>query len=226
MSSAAGTGASGASIQGLAAAAVVTALREARAPGDEQARRKRRDVSEEDFERRHAQVQDEKFWAWKQGTDNATHFKSKENLNFWSERPQNHSKWLKMVWVEFGCPGHGKGPWDGLGVMVKTKVTLDIMHGKERTMSGKKTSPILVAQHLRVTFCKKESLMEHVNTQINQVVVMYRSAEKVIRPSAPPDVSVCKGIMSCFSFLFLGVVRHYAKRPFCCWCAACSRVRG
>ncbi len=54
-------------------------------------------------------------------------FKSKENLNLWSERPQNH-EWMKMVWVEFGCPGHGKGPWDGLGAMVKTKVTLDIMH--------------------------------------------------------------------------------------------------
>ena len=52
------------------------------------------------------------------------------------------------------------------------------------------------------------------------------AAEKVIRPPAPPDVSVCKGIMSCFSFLFLGVVRHYAKRPFSCWCKACSRVRG
>jgi len=32
--------------------------------------------------------------------------------------------------------------------------------------------------------------------------------------------------MSCFSFLFLGVPRHYAKRPFSCWCHACSRVRG
>ncbi len=52
------------------------------------------------------------------------------------------------------------------------------------------------------------------------------AAEKVIRPPAPPDVSVCKGIMSCFSFLFLGVARHYAKRPFSCWCAACLRVRG
>jgi hypothetical protein len=93
-------------------------------------------------------------------------------------------------------------------------------------MTGNITSPILVAQHLRATFCKKEWLMEHVNAQINQVVVMYRSAEQVIRPPAPPDVSVCKGIMSCFSFLFLGVVRHYAKRPFSCWCKACSRVRG
>jgi hypothetical protein len=68
--------------------------------------------------------------------------------------------------------------------------------------------------------------MEHVNTQINEIVVMYLSDEKVIRPSAPPDVPVCKGIMSCFSFLFLGVVRHYAKRPFSYWCKACSRVRG
>ena len=110
--------------------------------------------------------------------------------------------------------------------MVKTKVTLDIMHDKERTMTGKVTSSILVAQHLRATFCRKEWLMEHVNTQINEIVVMYLSAEKVIRPPAPPDVSVCKDIMSCFSFLFLGVVRHYAKRPFSCWCKACALVRG
>jgi hypothetical protein len=72
--------------------------------------------------------------------------------------------------------------------------------------------------------------MEHVNVQINQVVVTYRSAEEVIRPPAPTDVSVCKGIMSCLSFLFLGVPRHYAKRPFSCWCLVqgmftCARAR-
>ena len=66
--------------------------------------------------------------------------------------------------------------------------------------------------------------MEHVNTQINEIVVMYLSAEKVIRPSAPSDVSVWNGIMSCFAFLFLGVVRHYVKRSFNCWCKECSRV--
>ena len=63
VSAAAGTCASGASIEGQAVAAVVTVLRDARAPGDEQPRRKSCDVSEEEFERRHAQVQDEKFWA-------------------------------------------------------------------------------------------------------------------------------------------------------------------
>jgi hypothetical protein len=44
--------------------------------------------------------------------------------------------------------------------------------------------------------------MEHVNTQINEIVVMYLSGEKVIRPPAPPDVSVCKGIMSFFLSCF------------------------
>ncbi len=95
-----------------------------------------------------------------------------------------------MVWVDFGCPDHGKGPWDGLGTMVKTKVTLDITHDKERTMTGKITSVILVAQHLRTTFCTNELFMDHVDSRINEMVVMYQSAEQVIRPSAPSDVSV------------------------------------
>jgi hypothetical protein len=87
-------------------------------------------------------VKHQSFWSWLQHTDNTTHFKSKENLNFWSERPTEYVKWLKMVWVEFGCPGHGKGPWDGLGAMVKSKVTVDIMHGKERTsVSGSQLNP-------------------------------------------------------------------------------------
>jgi hypothetical protein len=68
--------------------------------------------------------------------------------------------------------------------------------------------------------------MEHVDSRINEMVVMYQSDDQVIRPPVPPDVSVCKGIMSCFSFLFLGVSRQYAKRPFSCWCKACSCVRG
>jgi hypothetical protein len=66
-----------------------------------------------------------------------------------------------MVWVEFGCPGHGKGPWDGLGAMANSKVTVDIMHGKERTSTGQITSAMPVAQHLRAIFCNKDWDMEH-----------------------------------------------------------------
>jgi hypothetical protein len=41
----------------------------------------------ESFVQRH-----QSFWAWLQHTDNATHLKSKENLNFWSERPAEYAK--------------------------------------------------------------------------------------------------------------------------------------
>ncbi len=41
--------------------------------------------------------------------------------------------------------------------------------------AGKVTSPILVAQHLRATFCTKEWCMDHVNTPINEIVVNHDS---------------------------------------------------
>ena len=77
-------------------------------------------------------------------------------------------------------------------------------NAKERTMTEKVTSPILVAQHFRATFCTKEWCMEHVNTPINEIVVMYLSAEKDIRPPTSTDVSVCEQYAraSCHVFLF------------------------
>ena len=101
-----------------------------------------------------------------------------------------------------------------------------ITHGKERTSTGKITSAMLVAQHLRAIFCNKDWDMEHTDMKIQQVVVMYLNADQISRPLAPPIVSPCKGIMACFSFMFLGVPRHYARRSYSCWCTACSRVRG
>jgi hypothetical protein len=53
--------------------------------------------------------------------------------------------------------------------------------------------------------------------KINQVVVMYLKDDQVSRPPAPPGVSPCKGIMSCFSFTFLGLRRLYN-----CWCQTYS----
>jgi hypothetical protein len=49
-----------------------------------------------------ALVQKESYREWLQQTDNATHFKTKENLNVWSKRPRQHADWLKMVRVDFG----------------------------------------------------------------------------------------------------------------------------
>ena len=80
ISAAAGTAVSGASMQGQDVAAVVTVLRDARAPAEEQPRHKRCDVSETEFERRHALVQDEVFWVWLQGQCNAFQLERQSQL--------------------------------------------------------------------------------------------------------------------------------------------------
>jgi hypothetical protein len=75
------------------------------------------------------------------------------------------------------------------------------------------------------SFFPKGWSMEHTDMTINEVVVMYLNDDQVSRPTVPPIVTPCKGIMSCFSFLFLGVSRHYVRRSYSCWCMVYSRVR-
>ena len=55
---------------------------------------------------------------------------------------------------------------------------------------------------------------------------MYLDVDQIERPVSPADVSPVKGILSSYSFLFLGTPGHYAMRAYSCWCPACSRVRG
>jgi hypothetical protein len=78
--------------------------------------------------------------------------------------------------------------------MTKLKVTLDIIHNKEHTSTGKITSVMLVDQDLRATFCNKDWDMEHTDMKIQQVVVMYLNDDQINRPPAPPIVSPFKGI--------------------------------
>ena len=68
-----------------------------------------------------AELDVETFLHWLGHADNATHFKSSRNLHWWSNQ-QDTLGFLRSIWQQFGCPGKGKGPWDGLGAVVKTKV--------------------------------------------------------------------------------------------------------
>jgi hypothetical protein len=46
------------------------------------------------------------------------------------------------------------------------------------------------------------------NMKINKVVVMYLDKSEIVRPAVPPDVSVVKGILSSYIFLFLDTPNH------------------
>ena len=84
---------------------------------------------------------------------------------------------FKKKWKNFNggptCPGDGKGPWDGLGDMTKTKVTRDLTDSNVQTPSGRITCELEVAQHLLTTFSTRQWSKQHINMKINKVVVMY-----------------------------------------------------
>jgi hypothetical protein len=71
-------------------------------------------------------------------------------MHYWS-RKESQLEFLKAVWIEFGCPGHGKGPWDGMGAVIKQRVQRDLTNAQILTRSGGIESPREVAEHLKVT---------------------------------------------------------------------------
>ena len=85
--------------------------------------------------------------------------------------------WVKRVFVEFGCPGHGKGPWDGLGAVLKTMVRSDILNGD--TFGKKITSPADVAEHLRARFATDEWQEAHKDKKIDEIIVFYSGHEEI-----------------------------------------------
>lgn len=74
------------------------------------------------FEQWLLEFNENRFWAWLGHSDNATHFKSSGMSHYWSNVTTKH-EFLKHLWISFGCPRHGKGPWDprtcaGAGALV------------------------------------------------------------------------------------------------------------
>jgi hypothetical protein len=65
----------------------------------------------------------------------AGHFKSAEQMNFLS-RMTILFVWLLIATWDFGCPGHGKGIWDGFGAVLKRMLRQDTVDGTVETESG------------------------------------------------------------------------------------------
>lgn len=93
-------------------------------------------------------------------SDNATHFKSSKSLNFLS-RLRVMFAWLVAVTWSFGCGGHGKGPWDGIGAVIKRALRMDVVDKKVLSDSGKLKTWIDVQQHLQRRFSTEKWAAEH-----------------------------------------------------------------
>eukprot|EP00966_Prymnesium_polylepis_P153988 3555837-Prymnesium_polylepis.1 len=56
-----------------------------------------------------AELHWEEFSTWLGHSDNASHFKSSNNLHWWSNQ-QDTLSFIRSIWIQYGCPGKGKGP--------------------------------------------------------------------------------------------------------------------
>lgn len=103
-----------------------------------------------DFAQHLARIEEERFTAYVGHRDNATHFKSSGSLHWWSEKQEEliARDFIRAIRLEFGCPGKGKGPWDGIGAVIKTKVRNDITNNipsrRRTTQSGRITTALEV----------------------------------------------------------------------------------
>ena len=170
------------------------------------------------FEHFRERIESGEFWAFLGHSDNASHFKSGQMMNYWSDKKRELG--LKFMRIDFGCPGHGKGPWDGLGAVLKQAIVRDTLNNKILTQSGFVTGPIEVAEHLRRRVDTEEWRAAHREKTIKRISVLYSDhAEITERPAVEKDFEPLTGKMTSFSFLMLAH-EQIARRERSCFCAA------
>ena len=91
-------------------------------------------------------------------------------MNYWSKL-LNSASFLSNIWIEFCAPGHGKGPWDGMGAVMKQQLTRDLQNSKVLTESRCVTCPREAAEHLRHRFDSEEWREKHKDKPINTIKV-------------------------------------------------------
>ena len=151
-----------------------------------------------------------KFWAWVGHSDNASHFKSGEMMNYWSCK-MTELEFVTTCWIDFGCPGHGKGPWDGMGAVMKQQLTCDLTNGRILTKSGYIRNPREVAEQLQGRFQTEEWMTAHRNKSIHEIVVTYSDHNEITeRGLVDHEFSPLVGKMSSYSYMML------ARDQACC----------
>ena len=138
-------------------------------------------------------------------SDNAgQHFKNSKTLNFLSRLLELLT--LVVVTWSFGCPGHGKGPWDCFGAVMK-RFLRRLVHDLKASLKG----PDDVAQDLKKHFESDKWREEHdleSKYTINRVVVQQAVIGDIERPVVEEECDSVVGIQRSFGYKALssGVV--------------------
>lgn len=125
------------------------------------------------------------IWHWN-SDGAASHFKQVGTLYFMHKLCTDYSL-HRITWC-FGCPGHGKGLWDGLGGVIKNTCKAYMLRHDITIASPKELHTI--ASELFASSDKKLEYLNRKNTQCKEWHIVYTdSAEtKLLRES--PEVQV------------------------------------
>ena len=146
-------------------------------------------------------------------------------MHYWSNK-MSELNFLKAVWIDFGCPGHGKGPWDGMGAVMKQQLTRDLTNGRILTDSGYVRNPKEVAEQLRKRFQTEEWMAAHVDKSIHEIVVTYSQHNEITeRPRVEHEFTPLTGKMTSYSYMMLAR-DQIARRRRSCWCEGCFHQLG
>ena len=167
-------------------------------------------------------------------SDNASqHFKSTGNLEFFSRLVEDQGEPGKCAFVySFGAPGHGKGPWDGVGGGWKMKVA-NLIKSYDELDTGvpgvdgglvRTAKDVYDALIFHYTNYWRPKASNSNSRPISHVHFFISSKEHdmdpVQRPNQPETFTHLEKITSNYQFVASkkGVV-HSRHRP--CWCLPC-----
>jgi hypothetical protein len=152
-------------------------------------------------------------------SDNAgQHFKSGKTLNYLSRLLGLLG--INVTW-SFGCPGHGKGPWDGFGAVLKRICRREVHDQKVQLKCAADVAKLLKERFEPLAWRDEHGLDSKYT--INQVVIDEAGFGDIKRPAVEESFEKIDSIRRSFGYRALrdGVV---LQRWFDCWCPACMSV--
>lgn len=155
-------------------------------------------------------------------SDNAgSHFKNSRTLNYLSRLRDLLER--KVTW-SFGCPGHGKGPWDGIGGMMKRALRSATLKLQKIFKDYKQVAAYLFEKFEGGDWHDKHKVGS--GFTINAVEVHQIPSSEIRKDKQEfEEYESIEGIRKSFGYLALPSSR-VLQRWFDCWCTTCAAATG
>ena len=145
---------------------------------------------------------------------------------YWLSHLPSTFGWIDRVYWAFGCPGHGKGPWDGIGALIKTMLRHSITTGHDIEADGLRImTPEDCANHMRGQLGEEWAKEQRRKRAVISRMTVFYADEDVILRRKDAEYSKIPGVSKGRGFMRIGA-GAVAMRPHSCFCRACILADG